>query len=112
MSRRLLPLAAVVLAGCAAGAPKRAPAPSKAESPSPASGGAWEQDAQPEETEVPRARWNAIPASARLKVYSKKGESFAGTLDRRVGEYLWLSLSSGGRKALLPSEIDRIVEVR
>lgn len=65
-----------------------------------------------EETEIARAAWKTISTETPLKVYAKSGATYSGRLNSFNGEYLWLSLSNGGTKALLASEIDKLASLK
>lgn len=80
--------------------------------PTPADGGSWEPEKAVLETEIPRAQWKSISPVLKLKVYSKSEGAFIGSMDHHDGEYIWLNLTSGARKALLPAEIEKIVELK
>lgn len=64
------------------------------------------------ETEILRPDWLAISPDTDVKLYEKSGRTFSGRVISGDGEYLWLRLSEGGKKALLRSEIDKIAAIK
>lgn len=64
------------------------------------------------ETEIPRPNWRTIAPDTAVKLYARSGLVLTGHMLSADGEYLWLQLSEGGKKALLRSEIDKIVAVK
>lgn len=66
----------------------------------------------PAEAEIPRTDWKKISSEMPVKLYAKSGRILTGRVVSDDGEYLWLQLSEGGRKALLRSEIDKIAAVK
>lgn len=68
--------------------------------------------APPAETEIPRAAWRKILPDTPVKLYARSGLVLTGNLLSGDDDYLWLQLSEGGKKALLRSEVDKIVAVK
>lgn len=68
--------------------------------------------ATPAEAEIPRSDWKTISPEKPVKLYAKSGRILTGHVVSDDGEYLWLQLAEGGRKALLRSEIDKIATVK
>lgn len=68
--------------------------------------------APPAETEIPRTNWMRMAPDTAVKLYAKSGLILTGHVLSSDGDYLWLQLSEGGKKALLRSEIDKIVAVK
>jgi hypothetical protein len=64
------------------------------------------------EEEVLRADWRKITASSNLRVYLSGGDVLLGAMRDFDGEYLWLTLGGGRRKAVRASEIARVAVVR
>ncbi len=64
------------------------------------------------EAEIPRTAWMKIAPDTAVQLYAKSGLILTGRVISSDGEYLWLQLSEGGKKALLRSEIDKIVAVK
>lgn len=64
------------------------------------------------ETDILRADWKAISPETAVKLYTKAGLILSGRVIGDDGEYLWLRLSEGGKKATLRSEIDKIAAVK
>lgn len=64
------------------------------------------------EEDVVRADWRKISASSNLRVYLSDGNVLLGAMRDFDGEYLWLTLGSGHRKAVRASEIARVALLR
>lgn len=64
------------------------------------------------ETEIPRTNWMKLAPDTAVKLYARSGLILTGHVLAGDGEYLWLQLSEGGKKALLRSEIDKIIAVK
>lgn len=63
-------------------------------------------------TEIARKDWRMILPNTAVKLYAKSGLILTGHMLSSDDDYLWLQLSEGGKKALLRSEVDKIVEVK
>lgn len=62
------------------------------------------------EKEIAKADWRSLAAGASVKIYSKEG-AFTGQFVSYNGDYLWIAIGDG-KKALSPSEIEKVVVFR
>lgn len=62
--------------------------------------------------EIARPDWKAISPESSVRIHALSGLVVSGRVISDDGEYLWLQLSQGGKKAFLRSEIDKIVAVK
>jgi hypothetical protein len=54
---------------------------------------------------VPREQWRAIASEAEIRAHTRAGGVHHGRMSGYDGEYLWIMLSTGGKKALSPTEV-------
>lgn len=62
--------------------------------------------------EIARKDWRTILPNTAVRLHAKSGLILTGHMLSSDDDYLWLKLSEGGRKALLRSEVDKIVAVK